>query len=423
MGTTHGSSFREKRINMSIKSFFSVLVKEVLKKTCEDQTEKSSTIDLAIQFTSDQHQKIHDQALRDLTIRSRGGIIIYPTVWFVTAIWADIIHISPKFFYFNTILLIVISILRTIHNLALTRRSDLNSAFMYDCLVSLILIAAFHWGILSSWIIFGGTYQKLHYPYMVILAGFAIGGTSVLSISRLISFLYPLFIFCPTLIINFSVGGKENYVLGLLAILSIIYVLYASRASHNDYHKAIFNHMVAEERAKIMEEMSTTDPLTGLKNRMYFNNQFAEKWKTCIRFQLPIAVLMIDLDHFKKINDTYGHISGDECLRRVATVLKSEIQRSTDTVARYGGEEFVVVLPDTNQIDTTIIAKSLVESISRIELFLNNTLVHVTCSIGVACMVPSHHDNAEALLILADNALYQAKEQGRNQYYLPDIAA
>lgn len=373
-----------------------------------------------MQITSEKKPKMNKQALKDLTIRSRGGIIIYLIVWFVTATWADILQVSPEFFYFNSILFIVISALRTLHNLVLTKRSDLDTAFMYHCLISLILFGAFHWGILSAWIIFGGSYQELHYPYIIILAAFAIGGTSILSISRLISVLYPLFIFVPSLIIGFVAGGTENYVLIFLALLSIIYVLEASRASHNDYHAAIYNHMIADERAKMLEELSTTDQLTGLKNRMYFNNQFAEKWNNCIRFQLPIAILMIDLDHFKKINDTYGHLSGDECLKRVAMVLKSEIQRSTDTVARYGGEEFVVILPDTDPIDTATIAEILVESISRIELFLKNTAVPVTCSIGVACTVPDYHDNAEALLISADNALYQAKEQGRNQYCISD---
>jgi diguanylate cyclase (GGDEF)-like protein len=125
---------------------------------------------------------------------------------------------------------------------------------------------------------------------------------------------------------------------------------------------------------------------------------------------------LIDLDHFKRINDSYGHIVGDECLIKVANVFKSEMKRETDVVARYGGEEFIILLPDLDLRLATGFAKRLVQKIEQIELFLEGKPIYVSCSIGVASIVPEQILNNQSLIKAADDAMYEAKSRGRNQY-------
>lgn len=355
------------------------------------------------------------QAHIDLTLRARGGMFIYFFVWLITAFWAGINQKDMPFFVLNTVIFLAVMLVRLVHYNGVTKDPKFNTNNMYKLLVASILTSASHWGLLSAYIIYSGNYQGLHYPYMIIIAAFAIGGSGVLSISRLISILFPMLIFIPTFIYGAIVGGMENYVLLTLGILSILYVLEASRVSHNDYHKAIFSHRVAENRAVKMEQLSITDQLTSLKNRMYFNQKLTDMWSCCSKYQVPLSIIMIDLDHFKKINDTYGHIAGDDCLKKVAKVLKFEMRRSTDVVARFGGEEFIVLLPEANLQTTTKIANRLLLAIAKIDLILDENPVTVSCSIGVSSAVPHMNINEKDLVVAADNAMYKAKQNGRNQ--------
>ncbi len=362
------------------------------------------------------NSSLKQQLYTDLTIRARGGIFIYLAIWLFTALWAEIHRLDPVVFYANTLLIIALSIFRAIHFRRMKREPLVNVNSRSRWLILMILASALHWGLLSVWVIEFSEYQKLHYPYMIIIAAFAMGGTVTLSISREIRIIYPLLIFMPSIIIGIINGGSENYVLVTLAIFSLVYVLEASRLSSNDYWEAIKNHQLATQRAIEMEHLSTIDPLTGLKNRMYFNRKLSEEWKQCNRLQVPISIMMMDLDHFKKINDTYGHVFGDECLIKVADTLKKELPRATDTIARYGGEEFVILLPDTNTLEAENIAERLVKAISLINIDFESKAVGINCCIGLFTTTPDQTMNNQMPLIHADKALYQAKAMGRNQW-------
>ncbi|WP_292955053.1 MULTISPECIES: GGDEF domain-containing protein [unclassified Neptuniibacter] len=356
------------------------------------------------------------RALIDLSIRARGGIVLYPAVWLITALWGNISELNPITFFVVSSALLVISILRTIHYLLLHKGVNLNFKFMNYSLVALILAVAFLWGGLSAWIIFHSPYLVLKYPYMVILAALGIGGTGVLSISRIIGITYPFLVFLPSIFSALIIGGTENLIMSSLAFLSMVYILEASRATRQDYQDAINNQFLAEERARSLQEVSITDPLTGLKNRHFFNGQIANDWNSCCRTKLPLSVLMLDLDHFKKLNDQYGHLAGDECLKLVGEMLNKEIPRSTDTAARYGGEEFVIILPHTNVTHASLLAGKLVKAIAQLNFHVDKKHIPIKCSIGVACVTPHHSESFRTLLMAADKALYQAKDQGRNRF-------
>lgn len=164
-----------------------------------------------------------------------------------------------------------------------------------------------------------------------------------------------------------------------------------------------------------LEALSLTDPLTGLANRRRLNDVLEHEWRRALRPQHPIAVAMVDVDHFKLYNDRYGHPAGDQCLRRVASVL-NECVRATDLVARYGGEEFAVVLPSADATVARQVAQRVRDAVVTLDQ-PHERAPHgyVTVSIGVAVLIPSEEDDPQHLIELADQQLYQAKQNGRNQ--------
>jgi two-component system cell cycle response regulator len=161
--------------------------------------------------------------------------------------------------------------------------------------------------------------------------------------------------------------------------------------------------------------LATRDPLTGLRNRREFERLLANEWQRCVRFQRSFALVVADIDHFKKVNDNYGHPAGDAVLKHVAALLTGQL-RSVDHLARIGGEEFAIIMVETN-------VKEAVETIKRLLVLLADTpcalpdrekSVGVTISAGIA-MMPDYPDGTEALFKAADKALYTAKRTGRNR--------
>jgi len=163
-------------------------------------------------------------------------------------------------------------------------------------------------------------------------------------------------------------------------------------------------------------EISVSDGLTNLYNRRYLEQRLSKELSYAKRFRKPLTVLMTDIDFFKKVNDTYGHQAGDHALRKVSEILTEEL-REYDVVARYGGEEFAIMLLATPRSRGASTAERLRRSVEQAEITFRGQNIPVTLSIGVASF-PEDADESDALVGLADKALYRAKEQGRNQVCL-----
>ncbi|WP_101101828.1 GGDEF domain-containing protein [Macromonas bipunctata] len=166
-----------------------------------------------------------------------------------------------------------------------------------------------------------------------------------------------------------------------------------------------------------LEVLSNTDGLTGLSNRHRFDQVWAQEWQRAVRQGLPLAVVMIDVDHFKLYNDQFGHPAGDECLRRVAAVLAHSVRRAGELAARYSGEEFVVVLPGLDANGALQEAERIRTEVSALGIPHTGSSAGavVTVSLGVASRVPQREEGLYLLLQEADDALYQAKHGGRNR--------
>ena len=169
-----------------------------------------------------------------------------------------------------------------------------------------------------------------------------------------------------------------------------------------------------------LENLSRQDSLTGIANRRYFDSYLLSETKRASRDREPLSLILADVDNFKAFNDCYGHQAGDDCLRHVATALKSVGKRPADLAARYGGEEFAMVLPGTTVEGAVDVAKSLVRAIEGMSIPHARSGVSNTVSLsqGIASMIPVHETKPESIIELADQALYQAKQQGRNRYVI-----
>jgi diguanylate cyclase (GGDEF)-like protein len=165
-----------------------------------------------------------------------------------------------------------------------------------------------------------------------------------------------------------------------------------------------------------LESLSVTDTLTGLFNRRKFDEEMDICWRQSIRQQLPCSMLMLDVDHFKLFNDTYGHLAGDQCLQNMAKAFQLEAVRPHDTVARVGGEEFAIILPDTDTRGAEHVANNIIQRVTDLNILSEHTsLGVVSISVGLACITPKAGDKMDAWRQEADEALYFAKESGRNQ--------
>ncbi len=173
----------------------------------------------------------------------------------------------------------------------------------------------------------------------------------------------------------------------------------------------------AIKQLRVLEEMSLLDALTGISNRRAFDQQILCEWGHALRNRCEVSLLMLDVDHFKEYNDTFGHPQGDVMLQRIAQVVQGELKRSLDVLCRYGGEEFAVLLPGTGPEGARAVAERIRASVADTEVYDPDTrrLTKPTVSIGVATAFPAEGDMLSELIERADRLLYQAKSKGRNR--------
>jgi diguanylate cyclase (GGDEF)-like protein len=170
-----------------------------------------------------------------------------------------------------------------------------------------------------------------------------------------------------------------------------------------------------------LQRLSSTDGLTGIPNRRAFDSIVQREWRRCERLKKPIALVMLDVDHFKLFNDKYGHQAGDECLKCVAAQAMAVRRRPTDVAARYGGEEFVLVLGETDADGAQLVASRLCQMVVELKIpHYASSSQNLTVSCGVACVVPERDLSLEVLLKSADHALYRAKAAGRSRVEVCD---
>lgn len=269
--------------------------------------------------------------------------------------------------------------------------------------------ASLVWGLGLPWLVadLSPLHQAMGYVFLVGLSGSALTTYSALRSAAMTAFLLTLlpatvwlFVSGELLAMSMAVGGVLLAIGGSRATNLLTGIL---RSNIHLRHEV-------ERARKTAEDLARTDSLTGLQNRRAFSEAGGIAVDYCRRHQLPVTVLQLDIDHFKRINDSFGHAAGDEALRAFGRLLRESL-RSSDICGRLGGEEFAVVLPHTPANEARIVAEKLRVACSEIAIDVAGERFGFTVSIGVA----SGSYDLEALLARADEAMYQAKLAGRNR--------
>ena len=313
-------------------------------------------------------------------------------------------------------------------------------------IVSVILSAAFIWGM----VVFSFKRCELDLPLMPLLAIFCINSsflgyftyqgafTSALHVS---AFFVPLaFMIVGYLFLNIKKNRNSSdvilsYACFFMAIIVISRSLLLELAPELFSRTIVSSQIIwpafsvisgvfallsyTEEAQLKLKKESNTDQLTTLANRRSMDVTLANEWARARRHDRSLALVMLDLDFFKRYNDHYGHQAGDKCLREVASVIKESAKRAEDLAARYGGEEFLLILPDTDAVTAQYLAEQVRTGVASLEVpHEQSPLSFVSISAGIAVMDKNIHEDVDSLLRAADTALYKAKQQGRNQVYL-----
>ncbi len=176
--------------------------------------------------------------------------------------------------------------------------------------------------------------------------------------------------------------------------------------------------LTVKRQSDALRELTLTDGLTGVSNRRAFDEKLQGEWRRCARAQVPMALIMLDIDHFKRFNDHYGHQAGDACLRQVGAAIRRAAMRPQDMVARYGGEEFAILLPQEDLAGAEAVARKVLDEIAALGITHERSSSGpvVTISMGVASVTPTEAFDPGKLIKTADALLYDAKAGGRNRY-------
>lgn len=179
----------------------------------------------------------------------------------------------------------------------------------------------------------------------------------------------------------------------------------------------IRNHLQSVQQRRLLEQLAMLDSLTGIPNRRRFAEVYEQEWRRCMRDGVPLSLIVVDVDHFKMFNDSYGHAAGDEVLRRIANTLQTSLRRPGDFVARYGGEEFVILLPGIDSEGALALSEHTRADIEaeRIPHAVSEVSPWITISLGGATRIPTEGAPSPELFSLADTYLYEAKHKGRNR--------
>lgn len=355
------------------------------------------------------------QALLDLADRMRNGLWLYPALWLALSLADRFLFTHALFVWSNFAVLVGITAWRLRFNAQLGRHLDRDFERTRRLFRAASLLHNLYWGALCGYLLLAPDAPALRWLMLVATVGLASGGTVILAIDPLLPRFYALTTLGPAVLSLLFAGGTTNQALAALAACFFAYSFAIAKVVGRDYSSRQRTQLQLEERARELEALSRTDALTQIPNRLHFEEKLAQAWREARRRHEPLAVAVVDLDLFKKINDTHGHPFGDRCLRAAAQALQAAVHRPQDAVSRYGGEEFVVLLPNTDLEGACTVAARMLRQVRETVLNHDGTLVPLSCSIGVAAVIPDSEAEAQQLVQQADTALYAAKQSGRGR--------
>lgn len=348
---------------------------------------------------------------RDLAYRSIPGTFMYLVGWFflyfVIKARSDDATTAQWLFYFSVIAVFGAALRIGCIFLAHKLSEQINLSRAYLALG--MMINCLSWGVMAA-LAFVDTPLAPHTQIILLTtAGLSAGGAISFSASRLFTGLFLGGMLLPVAIVQIGVVDQVDFEVLVAVLLYFLGMYMVTMSPNREYISALVSNLM-------LLKLSHTDGLTGLCNRRAFDRHLYEEVQRAQRATYPLSLLLIDIDHFKKINDQHGHPAGDYCLENLAQLLEDSVGRISDTIARYGGEEFAVILPKTSADSAHIVAERIRQRIAAAKVSFEGTAIPLTISLGCCTVDPvTKQTTPEDLISRADKALYCAKDRGRNR--------
>lgn len=344
---------------------------------------------------------------KDLEKRSLNGAYAYLPTWILISLGASEGQTFNPVFWEVSSVLLVLGVLRLIcykYSDPIMARSPHLWWYLFLC-NSLIPIAIFGATLAASMVY--AEYASMYIYLLMTLAALLSGGTVSFSTHRGLANAYLLAGTVPALLC-IALLAVNRSIEGAMFLIYLVFMFFQIKRLNQEYNLRF------EQRLEL-ENLTRIDSLTGIYNRRYFDEALKLYWKSHLRLQQPLGLLLIDIDHFKKVNDHYGHPAGDEVIREVANVIEQAFPRETDVVARIGGEEYAVLISQATLNFMETRAETIRHKIEDKPVVFEGHTIPMTVSIGAVMMQPQASMTRSEFYQAADNCLYQAKQQGRNQ--------
>ncbi len=359
-----------------------------------------------------------DQGVMELARRTRIGSLMLVPTWLILLQTDDYMRAHWRFALLHALGLGLVTAARALFQRYMSAALAKNFSRTLGLYRLLALTQALYWGVLCALVFAAHDSHTLRWLMMVSTGVIAAVGSINVALDSVLPKVYALAYFGPLTLTAVATDDPARIVLAALGVLLYVYCLGISRAVGQDFWARQHAQAQLEDRARELESISRTDALTQIPNRLNFQERLELAWRDAVRRKEPLSVAMLDLDHFKSINDRLGHPFGDRCLRAAAQALLQAIRRPGDLAARFGGEEFVVLMPNTDVPGARAVAERMLQRVAATRVQDGPHEVLLSCSIGVAaCQPASAADtaSAEALVQEADQALYRAKQNGRGR--------
>jgi len=351
------------------------------------------------------------QMNKDVADRSIPGTFIYLLIWFCigylmngSSTDADLV----KWINAISIMMFSAAVIR-IYLIYLAKKHLEQLALCRGLLIVGMILSSLTWGIVSA-LAFLDTPMATQKDIIIIsTVGICGGGALSFYASRLFIWLFLGCMLLPTILVNLFVVTPIDLDAVLIVTIYSIGLLSVTKQPYREYVSSLISYLK-------LEENSNTDALTGIRNRRFFDKQLIEELHRTQHSNTELSLILLDADHFKQVNDKYGHPVGDKCLIHIAKQLEHTFNRVSDTVARFGGEEFAIILPNTSARECAELAEKVRKTIEQSNVLTDQKQIALTVSLGCFSIQEAVEiASSEELVQKADEALYKAKELGRNR--------
>jgi len=357
--------------------------------------------------------QLYPRVINDLKKRSTIGIVFFLTTACIV-LFTDNYYIRyPEFsnpFLFS---LSGICLLRLLHMSFAQKAESKFEKLNNNIFILSVAVTALIWGIgFAKFMIQDGEISATLLMTMCTI-GLCAGGAVAFVPDLKLSISFSFFMLAPA--IGTMLFYKTNMPLVVSLGIFFVYLCFITHSSNREYWDSLENEYLLEEKSKVLERLNQVDDLTKLYNKRHFDETFSFEWNRSVRDKTLISVIIFDIDHFKLINDQYGHLAGDKYLKAIGMLLKSVFKRQTDIPARYGGDEFIVLMTNTSLEDVISLSEKVRLKTEELDLEYEGQIIKASISAGSAICVPDQNDRPKSLILKADKALYQSKTNGRNK--------